>query len=76
MASQILRPTTVRRHKGEWLLQGPWGRRTYDAMSTVSFYEQLHRELSASGVLPAHSPIPPNRSHDHVTMAVLAQLVD
>ena len=31
MGSQILRPTTVKRHKGEWLIQGSWGRRTYDA---------------------------------------------
>lgn len=71
MGSQILRPTTVKREKGEWLIQGPWGRRNYDPMSKVSLYEQLHRELIASGVLPADSPTPSNRYHDHVTMAVM-----
>ena len=49
MGSQILRPTTVKRQKGDWLIQGPWGRRRYDALSKVSLYEQLHRELIAGG---------------------------
>jgi len=40
-------------------------------MSKVSLYGQLHRELIASGVLPADTPSPSNRYHDHVTMAVL-----
>ena len=71
MGSQILRPTTVKREKGEWLIQGPWGRRKYDPMSKVSLYEQMHRELIASGVLPVDSPAPSNRYHDHVTMAVM-----
>lgn len=71
MGSQILRPTTVKRQKGAWLIQGPWGRRNYDAMSKVSLYEELHRELIASGVLPADSPAPSNRYHDDVTMAVM-----
>ncbi len=71
MGSQILRPTTVKRQKGEWLIQGPWGRRQYDPMSKVSLYERLHRELTASGVLPVDSPAPSNRYHDHVTMAVM-----
>jgi DNA-binding XRE family transcriptional regulator len=71
MGSQILRPTTVKRERREWLIQGPWGRRKYDPMSTVSLYEQLRRELIASGVLPADSPAPSNRYHDHVTMAVM-----
>lgn len=71
MGSQILRPTTVKRQKSEWLIQGPWGRRKYGAMSKVSLYRQLHRELIAGGVLHTNSPIPSNRYHDHVTMAVM-----
>src|SRR5262245_37351331 len=71
MGSQILRPMTLKRQKGEWLIQGPWGRRKYDVMSKVSLYEQLHRELIAGGVLPADSPAPSNRYHGHVTMAVM-----
>jgi DNA-binding XRE family transcriptional regulator len=71
VGSQILRPTTVKRQKGEWLIQGPWGRRKYDSMSKVTLYEQLHRELIAGGVLPADSPAPSNRYHDHVTMTVM-----
>jgi hypothetical protein len=64
MASQILRPTA----EGEWLIQGPWGRRRYDPMSRVTFYGQVHRELITSGVLPLDSPPPSNRYHDHVTI--------
>jgi len=71
MGSQILRPTTVKRQKGEWLIQGSWGRRRYAPLSKVTLYEQLRRELIESGVLPADSPVPSNRYHDHVTMAVL-----
>ena len=71
MGSQILRPTTGKRQKGEWLIQGPWGRHKYDPMSKVSLYERLLLELTASGVLPADSPAPSNRYHDHVTMAVI-----
>src|SRR5712692_11288754 len=71
MGSQILRSTTVKRQKGEWLIQGPWGQHKYDPMSKVSFYEQLHRELIAAGVLLADSPVPSNRYHDHVTMAIV-----
>jgi hypothetical protein len=71
MGSQILRPTTVKHEKGEWLIQGPWGRRTFPQMSKVSLYEHLHSELIASGVLPPDSPRPSNRYHTHVTMAVL-----
>jgi DNA-binding XRE family transcriptional regulator len=69
MGSQILRPP-VKGQKGEWLIQGPWGRRKYDPMSKVSLYGQLSRELIDSGVLPADSPLPSNHYHDHVTMAV------
>lgn len=71
MASQILRPTTVKRQKGEWLIQGPWGRRKYPPMSKVSLYEQIHRELIANGILPPDSPSPSNAHHDHVTKAVM-----
>ena len=71
MGSQILRPTTVKRQKGEWLIQGPWGRRKYPPMSKVSLYGQLHRELLNGGVLASDSPGPSNRYHDHVTMAVM-----
>ena len=71
MGSQILRPTTVKRQKGEWLIQGPWGRRKCDQMSKVSLYEQLHRELIASGVLPDDSPAPSSHYHNHVTMAIM-----
>ncbi len=73
MGSLILRPTTANRSKqeSEWLIHGPWGRRKYAPMSNVSLYEQLHRELMAGGVLPADSPAPSNRYHDHVTLAVM-----
>ena len=71
MPSQILRPTARRGQKGEWLIQGPWGRRRYEPMSKVDFYEQLHRELIVDGVLSAGSPHPSNRYHNHVTMAVV-----
>jgi DNA-binding XRE family transcriptional regulator len=40
-------------------------------MSKVALYEQLHRELIASGGLPPDSPSPSNRHHDHVTMKVM-----
>jgi hypothetical protein len=49
MGSQILRPTKLRRQKGEWLIQGPWGRRTYEPMSKVDLYGRLLRELIDSG---------------------------
>ncbi len=71
MGSQILRPTKVKREKGEWLIQGPWGRRTYPPMRKVELYERLHRELIDSGVLKPDSPQPSNKYHDHVTMAVM-----
>src|SRR5260370_21036150 len=66
MGSQFLRPK-----KEEGVLQGPWGRRTYEPMSKVDLYARLHRELINSGVLPADSPQPSNKYHDHVTMAVM-----
>jgi DNA-binding XRE family transcriptional regulator len=71
MGSQILRPTRVKRQKGDWLIQGPWGRREYPAMRSVTLYEQLRRELISAGVLPPESPLPSNRYHDHVTLAVI-----
>jgi DNA-binding XRE family transcriptional regulator len=40
-------------------------------MSKVSFYERLHRELIAGGVLPQDSLSPSNRYHSQVTMAVM-----
>jgi DNA-binding XRE family transcriptional regulator len=70
MGSQILRPMTVKGQKGDWLIQGPWGRRTYPSMSRVALYERLHRELVAAGVLPGDSQVPSNRFHGHVTIAV------
>lgn len=70
MGSQILRPTTVKRQKGDWLIQGPWGRRQNGSMSKVSFYGQLHSELIDSGLLPANSRSPTNRFHSHVTLEV------
>ena len=71
MGTQILRPTPVKRDKGDWLVQGPWGRRYFEPMSNVEFYSQLHRELVASGVLPSDSLRPSNKNHGHVTMAVI-----
>jgi DNA-binding XRE family transcriptional regulator len=71
MGSQILRPTVPKHEKGEWLIQGPWGRRKYDAMSRVNLYERLHRELIKSGVLSSDSPLPSNKYHDQVTMGVI-----
>jgi DNA-binding XRE family transcriptional regulator len=72
MGSQILRPTTIKGQKGEWLIQGPWGRRNFPSMSRVDLYGQLHRELITSGLLPVNSPEPSNRYHDHVTMTVMS----
>ncbi|MCI0639541.1 MAG: transcriptional regulator [Gemmataceae bacterium] len=66
MGSQILRP-----NKEEWLVQGSWGRRNYEPMSKVDFYELLHGELIQSGILAADSPMPSNKHHDHVTMEVM-----
>lgn len=40
-------------------------------MSKVSLYQELHRELIESGALPADSPAPSKRCHDHVTMTVM-----
>lgn len=71
MGSQILRPTPSKRENSEWLIQGPWGRRRYVPMSRINFYEILHSELIASGVLPVDSPEPSNRYHDRVTMAIM-----
>jgi DNA-binding XRE family transcriptional regulator len=61
----------TKHQKGEWLIQGPWGRRKYAPMSKVGLYVQLHRELIAGGVLPPDSLGPSNRHHDHVTMTVM-----
>jgi transcriptional regulator with XRE-family HTH domain len=71
MGSQILRPTTVKHEKGQWLVHGPWGRRYYEPMSKVDFYERLRCELVESGVLQADSPHPSNKYHDHVTMPIM-----
>jgi hypothetical protein len=73
MPSQILRPTRAKgqKNEGEWWVHGPWGRRTFEPMSPVSLYRLLHRELIASGVLPADSPAPSNRHRGHVTMTIL-----
>ena len=71
MGTQILRPTAVKRQKGNWLLKGTWGRRSVDPMSKVELYDVLHCELISSGVLPSDSPSPSIRHHDHVTMAVM-----
>lgn len=71
MASQILRPTKAKRQKGDWQIQGSWGRRSYPAMNKVDFYQVLHRELIESGLLPADSPSPSNRYHNHVISAVM-----
>lgn len=70
MASQILRPTTIKRQKGDWLIQGSWGRRRFDPMSRVDLYEKLHRELIDCGVLLPDSTIPSNRYHTHLTDAI------
>lgn len=67
MGSQFLRP---KGKTGNWLIQGPWGRRKFDPMSKVTLYGHLHRELIASGALPADSLQPSNRYHSDVTMAV------
>jgi hypothetical protein len=73
MPTQILRPTRVKGQKRDsgWRIHGPWGQRTFEPMSAVSLYRLLHRELIASDVLPADSPAPSNRHHDHVTMTIL-----
>ncbi len=71
MSSQILRPTTIKRDKGEWLIQGPWGRRNFDPMSKVSLYRQLYLELLANGVLPLDAQDPSNGCHSHVTIAIM-----
>lgn len=72
MGSQILRPTTIKGQKGEWVIQGSWGRRRYGAaMSKVDLYEKLLHELVDSGLLPKDSPAPSHRYHNHVTMEVM-----
>lgn len=71
MGTQFLRPTIVKHQKGDWLLQGSWGKRSFPSMSKVSLYEALHRELRRDGVLPQDSPVPSNKYHDHVTMTVM-----
>ena len=71
MGSLIQRPTRVKGEKGDWLIQGPWGRRTMPAMSKNELYQVLHRELIDSGVLPADSRAPSNRYHDHVTGTIM-----
>lgn len=68
MATQILRPSK----KDTWRVQGAWGKREYKPMSKIQFYDTLHRELLASGILPPNSPAPSNRYHGHVTMAILS----
>ena len=65
MASQILRV------KGELLIQGPWGQRKYGPKNRDSLYRQVLQELIDSGVVPADSPVPSNRHHDHVTRSVM-----
>lgn len=71
MGSQILRPTKIKGEKGEWVIQGPWGQRTFSTMNKVDLWERLHRELIDSGELPRDSPSPSNRRHSHVTMTVM-----
>ena len=65
MASQILRV------RGELLIQGPWGQRKYGPKNRDSLYRQVLQELIDSGVVPADSPVPSNRHHDHVTRSVM-----
>ena len=72
MGSQILRPTAVKRQKGNWLIRGPWGRREFDPMSNVDLYGMLHRELIKSGGLPPDSPSPSSRHRSHVTLAIVS----
>lgn len=71
MGSWFLRPTKVKCQKGEWVILGPWGRRTWPPMSRVDLYRRLHRELIDSGLLPPDSRGPTNQYHDHVTMAIM-----
>ncbi len=71
MGSQILRPTATKGQKGEWVVQGSWGKRRYGPKSNVHFYEELFRELQASGVLSEHAAAPSRRHHDHVTTEVM-----
>lgn len=61
MGSLILRPTKVKGEKGNWLIKGSWGQRNYGALSNVSFYEKLHRELIDSGLLSKETPVPSRR---------------
>ncbi len=73
MGSQILRPTSGKREKGDWLIQGSWGRRTFpDTWSRIDLYQQLYRELVESGVLAPNSPAPSNRYHAHITTTLYA----
>jgi len=71
MASQFLRPTFVKHERTERVIQGTWGRRTFEPMSKVDLYELLHRELVESGVLGPDSPRPSNKYHGHVTNAIV-----
>jgi DNA-binding XRE family transcriptional regulator len=71
MGSQILRPTKTKGQLGDWVIQGPWGSRTYPKSSKVDFYETLHRELIQSGLLQEDYAIPSRRHHSDVTMLVM-----
>ncbi len=72
MGSLILRPTKIKGEKGDWLIKGAWGHRSYGDISNVSFYEKLHRELIDSGLLAKDSPVPSRRHHENVTMEVIS----
>ncbi len=71
MGSQILRPTTVKGQKAEWLIQGPWGRRKFNSTSKINLYRELRQELVASGLLPPDARLPSNSFHYHVTSTVM-----
>jgi DNA-binding XRE family transcriptional regulator len=60
--------------KGDWYVYGPWGKKDYPGTAqwtNIDFHKHLRRDLIASGVLIADSPVPTNRYHDNVTMTIL-----
>lgn len=57
--------------KGEWLLQGSWGKRHLKSTSKSDFYRVMFEELVKSEILDTTSPKPSNKYHSHVTSAIM-----
>jgi hypothetical protein len=73
MASQILRPTGPGKAKRDqpWLIQGPWGRRSYPPGTPTALYDGLYEELVDAGVLDKSAPRPSRRYHTEVVALIM-----